>query len=109
MNLKEQLLNNLIIDKKQGYAFYFEENNSVLEYYNGVENLETQKKIDANSNFRLASVSKQFIAHGIMKLIDGNKLKYDTKLKEIFNNIPKYMQDISIINLLNHISKVYMF
>jgi len=44
-----------------------------------------------------------------MKLIDGNKLKYDTKLKEIFNNIPKYMQDISIINLLNHISKVYMF
>lgn len=49
MDIKN-FLNNLIIDKNQGYAFYYEENNRVLEIYNGVENIETRKKINKDND-----------------------------------------------------------
>lgn len=106
MNIKDKLLKNLIVNKNQGYALYFEHENDIIECYNGVENLETLKPINENSNFRLASVSKQFIAHGIVNLINKDKLKYDTKLKNIFSKLPLYMQNIQIINLLNHTSGI---
>lgn len=50
----------------------------------GLTDLRTLHKIDEHTNFRLASVTKQFTAMAIMLLVHDGKLRYDEKLTEIF-------------------------
>jgi CubicO group peptidase (beta-lactamase class C family) len=64
------------------------------------------RRIDARTNFRLASVSKQFTAMAIMLLIHDRKLGYDTSLPDIFRGFPEYGKAITIRNLLNHTSGI---
>ena len=68
----------------------------------GVRDLRTMAKIDPQTNFRLASFTKQFTAMAIMLLIHDGKLRYDQTLPEIFSGFPAYGKDISIRNLLSH-------
>ena len=57
---------------------------SIFERGYGVRNLRTKAKIDAHTNFRLASFTKQFTAMAIMLLVHDGKLRYDQALTEIF-------------------------
>jgi CubicO group peptidase (beta-lactamase class C family) len=68
----------------------------------GLRDLHTATKIDARTNFRLASCSKQFTAMAIMLLVHDGKLRYDQTLTEIFPDFPAYGKSITIRNLLNH-------
>jgi len=68
----------------------------------GVRDLRTNVKIDPNTNFRLASFTKQFTAMAIMLLVHDGKLRYDETLTEIFPDFPAYGKNITIRNLLNH-------
>ena len=68
----------------------------------GVRDLRTNVKIDPNTNFRLASFTKQFTAMAIMLLVHDGKLRYDQTLTEIFPDFPAYGKNITIRNLLNH-------
>jgi CubicO group peptidase (beta-lactamase class C family) len=68
----------------------------------GVRDLHTNAKIDARTNFRLASFTKQFTAMAIMLLVHDKKLRYDQSLTEIFPEFPAYGKNITIRNLLNH-------
>lgn len=68
----------------------------------GVRDLRTRPKIDANTNFRLASFTKQFTAMSIMLLVQDGKLRYDRTLTEIFPDFPAYGKNVTIRNLLNH-------
>ena len=68
----------------------------------GVRNLRSRAKIDAHTNFRLASFTKQFTAMAIMLLVHDRKLRYDQTLTEIFPDFPAYGKNIAIRNLLNH-------
>src|SRR5215467_6451226 len=70
----------------------------------GVSDLRTHTPIDAQTNFRLASVSKQFTAMSIMLLVHDGKLRYDEKLTDVFPDFPEYGRAITIRNLLNHTS-----
>ncbi len=70
----------------------------------GLANLETKRAIDAHTNFRLASVTKQFTATAIMLLARDGKLRYDEHLTDIFPEFPAYGRTITIRNLLNHTS-----
>lgn len=54
------------------------------------------------SNYRIASVSKQFTAFAIMLLVHRGKLTYQTKLKTIFPAFPAYGAHITIQHLLTH-------
>jgi CubicO group peptidase (beta-lactamase class C family) len=76
----------------------------VLERSHGVTDLISLRKIDTHTNFRLASVTKQFTAMGIMLLVHEGKLKYDDTLTRIFPDFPDYGRTIAIRNLLNHTS-----
>ncbi|HZC34831.1 MAG TPA: serine hydrolase domain-containing protein, partial [Chthoniobacterales bacterium] len=69
-----------------------------------VIDLRTKTKIDAQTNFRLASFTKQFTAMGIMLLVHDGKLRYEETLGEIFPDFPEYGKTITIRNLLNHVS-----
>jgi CubicO group peptidase (beta-lactamase class C family) len=68
----------------------------------GVRDLRRNVKIDAQTNFRLASFTKQFTAMAVMLLVHDKKLRYDQTLTEVFPDFPAYGKNITIRNLLNH-------
>jgi len=68
----------------------------------GVKERRTGSKIDTKTNFRLASVTKQFTAMAIMLLVHDGKLRYETTLGEIFAEFPEYGKKITVRQLLNH-------
>jgi CubicO group peptidase (beta-lactamase class C family) len=74
----------------------------LFEHGYGLRDLKSAAKIDARTNFRLASCSKQFTAMAIMLLVHDGKLRYDQKLTDVFPDFPAYGKSISIRNLLNH-------
>jgi len=68
----------------------------------GVRDLRTLAPIDAHTNFRLASFTKQFTAMAIMLLVEDGKLRYDETLTEIFPDFPDYGRAITVRQLLTH-------
>jgi CubicO group peptidase (beta-lactamase class C family) len=70
----------------------------------GVRELRSFSKIDPQTNFRLASCSKQFTATSIMLLVHDGKLRYEDTLTDVLPDFPAYGKAITIRNLLNHTS-----
>jgi len=70
----------------------------------GVTDLRSLHKIDEHTNFRLASVTKQFTAMAIMLLVHDGRLHYDDRLTDIFPEFTGCGRLITIRNLLNHTS-----
>jgi CubicO group peptidase (beta-lactamase class C family) len=70
----------------------------------GVRELSSDARIDPQTNFRLASVTKQFTATAIMLLVHDGKLQYDDHLTDIFPEFPAYGRAITIRQLLTHTS-----
>lgn len=68
----------------------------------GRRELRTGTKIDSQTNFRLASFTKQFTAMAIMLLAHDGKLRYDQMLTEVIPGFPDYGKSVTIRNLLNH-------
>ncbi|MEY4631273.1 MAG: hypothetical protein RIQ81_1393 [Pseudomonadota bacterium] len=56
------------------------------------------------TSFRLASVSKQFIAMGIAMLREDGQLSLDDNIKAIFPEFPVYGRQIKVRHLIHHIS-----
>ncbi len=92
-------------DKSPGLAVLVrKDGRTVFERGYGVRDLRSFAKIDPQTNFRLASCSKQFTAMSIMLLVHDGKLRYDDKLTDVFPDFPAYGKAITIRNLLNHTS-----
>lgn len=70
----------------------------------GVADLRSKRPIDPQTNFRLASFTKQFTATCIMLLAHDGKLSYDGHLTRFFPEFPTYGKAITVRNLLNHTS-----
>lgn len=77
---------------------------TIFEEGYGVTDLVGLHRVDAHTNFRLASVTKQFTAMATMLLVHDGKLRYDNRLTDIFPDFPEYGRSITIRNLLNHTS-----
>jgi len=76
----------------------------IFEKGYGLANIESEAAIDRFTNFRLASVTKQFTAMSVLLLIERGKLNYNTTLTEIFPGYPGYGSKINIKHLLQHTS-----
>jgi CubicO group peptidase (beta-lactamase class C family) len=70
----------------------------------GSRDLRSGAPIDARSNFRLASCTKQFTALAVLLLVHDGKLRLDEKLTDVFPEFPAYGRAITLRNLLNHTS-----
>ena len=70
----------------------------------GVADLKTKTLITPATDFRLASLTKQFTATAIMLLVHDRKLDYEDTLTKIFPEFPPYGNTISVRHLLNHTS-----
>lgn len=70
----------------------------------GLADMEKNIPVTALTNFRIASLSKQFTAMAIQILKERGKLSYDSRLAEFFPEFPEYGRNITIRQLLNHTS-----
>ena len=101
----DAMLAGLASDHAPGLAVLVRRNNrTVFERGYGVADLKTGTPINARTDFRLASCTKQFTAMAVMLLVHDGKLQYDEPLTEIFPDFPAYGKSITIRNLLNHTS-----
>ena len=88
-----------------GLAVLVRENGrTLLEQGYGVTDLQSRNAIDWQTNFRLASCTKQFTAIAIMLLVHDGKLRYDEPVTDVFPEFPDYGRAITIRNLLSHTS-----
>jgi len=70
----------------------------------GLANLEDKTPCRPDTNFRLASVTKQFTAMAALILAERKKLSLDERLTDVFPEFPAYGREISLRQLLNHTS-----
>lgn len=76
----------------------------VFEHAYGLADVEGNVPCTPATNFRLASVSKQFTAAAVLLLVDRGKIKLDDKLSKFFPGFPKYGDAITVKQLLTHTS-----
>lgn len=84
--------------------------NGELLYSNtiGYCNIETSKKANYKTKYRIGSISKMFTASLILKSIEENKLSLNQTLDKYFPQIEN-SKKITIENLLNHRSGIHNF
>jgi len=88
-----------------GASVLIMQNNKVLlEKGFGLANLEQNIINEPKTNFRLASITKQFTAFSIMLLESEGKLSFDDKLEKFFPSFPDYGKNITVRQILQHTS-----
>lgn len=70
----------------------------------GLADVESKVRATTRTNYRLASVTKQFTAMAVLILADRKKLTLDDHLTDVFPDFPAYGKAITIRQLLNHTS-----
>jgi CubicO group peptidase (beta-lactamase class C family) len=70
----------------------------------GLANVELKVPVTTETVIRLGSVSKQFFATAIMKLMQDGKLSIDDPVHKYFPDAPESWRPITIKNLLTHTS-----
>jgi CubicO group peptidase (beta-lactamase class C family) len=101
----DTLLKGLIAEREPGAAVLVaKDGRAVYIGARGVADLQAMRPIDGRTDFRLASVTKQFTAAAVMLLVGDGKLRYEDRLTEIFPDFPEYGRAVTIRNLLDHTS-----
>ncbi|WP_460219730.1 serine hydrolase [Psychroserpens sp. MEBiC05023] len=85
-----------------GNILVYEDGEVVFKSSNGLRSINPIDSLDINSQFRLASVSKQFTGMAIMKLKEAGKLDYDQNVNTILTDFP--YDNITVRHLLHHTS-----
>lgn len=70
----------------------------------GSANLELDVPVTADTVFKIGSISKQFIASGVMLLVDDGKVSLDDKINKYLEGAPAAWSEISVRHVLSHTS-----
>jgi CubicO group peptidase (beta-lactamase class C family) len=70
----------------------------------GTSDVETRAPCTPATNYRLASVSKQFTATAVLQQVDRGQLSLDDTLDRFFPGFPEYGGKITVRHLLTHTS-----
>ena len=76
----------------------------VFEHAAGVADVESKTPCTRATNFRIASVSKQFTATAVLLLVDRGKISLSDPLTKFFPGFPEYGRKITVKHLLIHTS-----
>ena len=87
-----------------GNILVYENGEIVFQSSDGLRAIDPIDSLTLNSQFRLASVSKQFTGVAIMKLKQAGNLDYDQKVNTILTDFPH--DNITIKHLLHHTSGI---
>ena len=85
-----------------GNILVYEDGEVLFKSSRGLRTTDPIDSLDLNSQFRLASVSKQFTGMAIMKLKAAGKLDYDQEVHTILTDFP--YTSITVRQLLHHTS-----
>lgn len=104
----DSLLKYTIGNNEPGIALYVESGGNVL--YNkgfGLADTRTKTRINSKTNFRLASVSKQFTAMAMVLLEKEKKLSFDDPIKRYLPELPPEIgSKVLIRHLITHSSGI---
>jgi CubicO group peptidase (beta-lactamase class C family) len=75
----------------------------------GLADVETRRPITVDTTFRLGSISKQFTAALVLKLVDEGKVSLDDPLSKFVPGFPAPGGQATIRQLLNHTSGIRSF
>jgi CubicO group peptidase (beta-lactamase class C family) len=75
-----------------------------FESTRGLANLDSKASITSDTQFYLASVSKQFTAMAVAILEARGLLRYDGTLADIFSDLPPHLRGVTLDQLLRHTS-----
>ncbi|OLB66685.1 MAG: hypothetical protein AUI09_05465 [Gemmatimonadetes bacterium 13_2_20CM_2_66_5] len=73
----------------------------------GMADLERRVPATPETDYRLASVSKQFTAMAVMLLARDGKLRYDQSVRDFLPELPASAGGVTVRHLLNHTSGLY--
>ena len=101
----DKIMSNYVSADQPGASVLVLKNNKVVfKKGYGVSNINTGEEIKPNTNFRLASVTKQFTAMSILLLAEKRKLSLEDPISKYFSALPPYIAKIRIKDLLTHSS-----
>ncbi len=78
----------------------------IFQRYYGTETLESNKKVDSDSMFRIYSTSKLMSNIGVFQLIEKGKLSLEDNISKYIENLPQEWQEVKIKHLLTHSSGI---
>jgi CubicO group peptidase (beta-lactamase class C family) len=70
----------------------------------GLSNLATREKVSCDTNFRMASLSKQFTAMAVAILEEQGRVDREDLIVQYLEKVPDYMSTIRIRHLVHHLS-----
>ena len=76
----------------------------ILRRAYGMADLDRHAAARPETDYRLASVSKQFTAMAVMLLVRDGKVRYDQSVREILPELPAGAQSVTVRHLFNHTS-----
>jgi len=68
----------------------------------GMADIERNVRVSEKTNFRLASVTKQFTAMAIAMLVEDGALALSDPVHTILNDIPDVAQSVTVLHLVQH-------
>ncbi|MDX1602128.1 MAG: serine hydrolase, partial [Salinimicrobium sediminis] len=95
-------------NKGMGSLSIYKNGNEVYTSSTGFANVEAKKAADAQTRYRVGSITKTFTAAIIMQLIEEGKLQLETKLSAFYSQIPNAGK-ISMEDLLRHQSGLFNY
>jgi len=78
--------------------------NILIKKSYGLAEVSTKTPVKASTNFRLASLTKAFTAICVMKLVEGREIRFEDRLSDLIPSLPKYTEEISVRQMLDHTS-----
>ncbi len=95
----------MLKNKLPGLSLAIDQKDSLrtLKAY-GLSSIQNDVKVDINTTFELASLTKQFTAAAILKLQQDGKLNVDDYLYQYFPECPEHWKAITLKQLLWHTS-----
>ncbi|MBN8227745.1 beta-lactamase family protein [Corallococcus macrosporus] len=79
----------------------------VLRRAYGLASLEKREPATPDSNYRLASLSKQFTATAILLLVQEGRLRLDDRVADVLPGFPPALREVCIQHLLQHTSGLW--
>jgi CubicO group peptidase (beta-lactamase class C family) len=106
-NIDNYIRQAIQVNQIPGMAVGIVKNNKItFQKYYGTETLENNKKVDANSMFRVYSTTKLMTNVGLFQLIEQGKIALDDKISKYLDNLPEAWQNVQIKNILSHSSGI---
>ncbi len=102
-------LNELVQGETSGFAVLVARDGKVeLQGGFGLADLEKKTPISVETKFRIGSISKQFTAAAILRLVEEGKLSLDDPISKFFSDFPRG-ETVKVRQLLTHTSGLHSY